>query len=112
LPFVLLNGASGIAVGMATEIPPHNLREVAEATCHLIRNPEATLDDILERLPGPDFPGGGQLISSPETIRDAYTAGRGSLRMRARWRIEELARGQWRAIVEQLPHGVSAAQVL
>ena len=112
LPFVLLNGASGIAVGMATEIPPHNLREVAEATCHLIRHPEATLDDVLAMLPGPDFPGGGQLISTPQTIREAYATGRGSLRLRARWKIEELARGQWRAIVEELPHGVSAAQVL
>ncbi|MBS0544383.1 MAG: DNA topoisomerase IV subunit A [Proteobacteria bacterium] len=112
LPFVLLNGASGIAVGMATEIPPHNLREVAEAACHLIRHPGATLDDILGIIPGPDFPGGGQLISTPETIRDAYASGRGSLRLRARWKIEELARGQWRAIVEELPHGVSAAQVL
>ena len=112
LPFVLLNGASGIAVGMATEIPPHNLRDVAEATCHLIRHPEATLDDILGIIPGPDFPGGGQLISTPETIREAYASGRGSLRLRARWKIEELARGQWRAIIEELPHGVSAAQVL
>ncbi|MCK2125769.1 DNA topoisomerase IV subunit A [Thauera aromatica] len=112
LPFVLLNGASGIAVGMATEIPPHNLREVAEATCHLIRHPEATLEDVLGILPGPDFPGGGQLISPPETIREAYASGRGSLRVRARWKIEELARGQWRAIVDELPHGVSAAQVL
>lgn len=112
LPFVLLNGASGIAVGMATEIPPHNLREVAEATCHLIRHPEAGLDDILPLLPGPDFPGGGQLISSPDAIRDAYTGGRGSLRVRARWHFEELARGQWRVIVDQLPHGVSAAGVL
>ncbi|MBN8440771.1 MAG: DNA topoisomerase IV subunit A [Thauera sp.] len=112
LPFVLLNGASGIAVGMATEIPPHNLREVAEATCHLIRHPDATLDDVLGIIPGPDFPGGGQLISTPETIRDAYASGRGSLRLRARWKIEELARGQWRAVVEELPHGVSAAQVL
>jgi len=112
LPFVLMNGASGIAVGMATEIPPHNLREVAEAACHLIRHPEAGLDEVLPLLPGPDFPGGGQLISTPEAIRDAYTSGRGSLRMRARWRIEELARGQWRVIVDQLPHGVSTAQVL
>ncbi|ENO75605.1 DNA topoisomerase IV subunit A [Thauera sp. 63] len=112
LPFVLLNGASGIAVGMATEIPPHNLREVAEAACHLIRHPEATLDDVLGIIPGPDFPGGGQLISPPESIREAYASGRGSLRLRARWKIEELARGQWRAIVEELPHGVSAAQVL
>ncbi len=112
LPFVLLNGASGIAVGMATEIPPHNLREVAEATTHLIRHPDAELDDILPLLPGPDFPGGGQLISSPEAIRDAYSSGRGSLRMRARWHIEELARGQWRVIIDELPHGVSAAGVL
>ena len=112
LPFVLLNGASGIAVGMATEIPPHNLREVAEAACHLIRHPEAGLDEVLAMLPGPDFPGGGQLISTPDTIREAYASGRGSLRLRARWKIEELARAQWRVIVEELPHGVSAAQVL
>ena len=112
LPFVLLNGASGIAVGMATEIPPHNLREVAEAVKLLIKKPEAALEEVLPLLPGPDFPGGGKLISSPEDIRDAYASGRGSLRMRARWRIEDLARGQWRVIVEQLPHGVSTASVL
>ncbi|WP_310451796.1 DNA topoisomerase IV subunit A [Sulfuritalea sp.] len=112
LPVVLLNGASGIAVGMATEIPPHNLREVAEAARLLIRKPEAVLEEVLAVMPGPDFPGGGQLISTPADIRDAYAAGRGSFRMRARWRIEELARGQWRVIVYELPHGVSVAQVL
>lgn len=112
LPFVLLNGASGIAVGMATEIPPHNLTEVAEASCHLIRNPKAELDDILPLLPAPDFPGGGQIISSPAILREAYASGRGSLRLRARWRFEELARGQWRVIVNELPHGVSTSQVL
>ena len=112
LPVVLLNGASGIAVGMATEIPPHNLREVAEAARLLIKKPEAVLEEVLAVLPGPDFPGGGQLISTPADIRDAYSNGRGSLRMRARWRIEELARGQWRVIVYELPHGVSVAQVL
>ncbi len=112
LPFVLLNGASGIAVGMATEIPPHNLAEVAEATVALIRNPKAGLDEILPLLPGPDFPGGGQLISSPDVVREAYASGRGSLRLRARWRFEELARGQWRVIVDELPPGVSTAQVL
>ena len=112
LPFVLLNGASGIAVGMATEIPPHNLNEVAEATCHLIRHPDAGLDDILPLLPGPDYPGGGQLISPPEAIRDAYASGRGSLRLRARWHVEELARGQWRVVIDELPHGVSTSQVL
>ncbi len=112
LPFVLLNGASGIAVGMATEIPPHNLREVCEALKLLIRRPEADLDDVLALLPGPDFPGGGQLISAAGDIREAYASGRGSLRMRARWHVEELARCQWRVIVDQLPHGVSTAQVL
>jgi topoisomerase-4 subunit A len=112
LPVVLLNGASGIAVGMATEIPPHNLREVAEAARLLIKKPEAMLEEVLAVLPGPDFPGGGQLISTPADIRDAYANGRGSMRMRARWRIEELARGQWRVIVYELPHGVSVAQVL
>ncbi|MDR1462324.1 MAG: DNA topoisomerase IV subunit A [Azoarcus sp.] len=112
LPFVLLNGASGIAVGMATEIPPHNLTETAAAASYLIRHPDASLDDILSLLPGPDFPGGGQLISPPQTIRDAYAGGRGSLRLRARWHIEELARGQWRVVVDELPHGVSTAQVL
>ncbi|MFV0664501.1 DNA topoisomerase IV subunit A [Denitromonas sp.] len=112
LPFVLMNGASGIAVGMATEIPPHNLREVAKAACLLIRKPEATLDEVMEVLPGPDYPGGGQLISTTETLREAYASGRGSLRMRARWRVEEMARGQWRVIIDEFPHGVSAAQVL
>ena len=112
LPFVLLNGASGIAVGMATEIPPHNLREVAEAVKLLIKKPEAALEEVLPLLPGPDFPGGGQIISSAGDIRDAYASGRGSVRMRARWRIEDLARGQWRVIVEELPHGVSTASVL
>jgi topoisomerase-4 subunit A len=112
LPFVLLNGASGIAVGMATEIPPHNLNEVAEAACHLIRHPEAGLNEILPLIPGPDYPGGGQLISPADAIRDAYASGRGSLRLRARWHLEELARGQWRVVIDELPHGVSTAQVL
>ncbi|HLA35853.1 MAG TPA: DNA topoisomerase IV subunit A [Rhodocyclaceae bacterium] len=112
LPFVLLNGASGIAVGMATEIPPHNLREVAAAVCHVIQHPDAGLDEVMAILPGPDFPGGGQLISAPQDIREIYAGGRGSLRLRARWKIEELARGQWRVVVHELPHGVSVAQVL
>jgi len=112
LPMVLMNGASGIAVGMATEIPSHNLREVAEAACLLIKHPEATLDEVMAIVPGPDFPGGGQLISPAAAIRDAYATGRGSLRVRARWRFEEMARGQWRVIIDELPHGVSTAQVL
>jgi len=112
LPFVLLNGASGIAVGMATEIPPHNLREVAEAVRLLIKKPNAALEEILASIPGPDFPGGGQLISQPADIREAYANGRGSLRMRARWHVEDLARGQWRVVIDELPHGVSTSNVL
>ena len=112
LPVVLLNGASGIAVGMATEIPPHNLREVSDAVRLLIKKPNAALEEVMSVLPGPDFPGGGQLITPPRDICEMYANGRGSLRMRARWRIEELARGQWRIIVHELPHGVSVAQVL
>ncbi len=112
LPIVLLNGASGIAVGMATEIPPHNLSEVAEAARFLIKKPESSLEEVLSLMPGPDFPGGGHLISPPGDISEIYSGGRGSLRMRARWRIEELARGQWRVIVYELPHGVSTSQVL
>ncbi len=112
LPFVLMNGASGIAVGMATEIPPHNLRELAEALKLLIRRPTAFLEEVLAVLPGPDFPGGGQIISTPADLRAAYETGRGSIRMRCRWRTEELARGQWRIVVYELPHGVSTAQVL
>lgn len=112
LPFALLNGASGIAVGMATEMPPHNLNEVALAAIHLIRNPAASVTDLLAHIQGPDYPGGGQIISAPSAIRDAYETGRGSLRLRARWRVEELARGQWRVIVNELPHGISVAQVM
>ena len=112
LPFVLLNGASGIAVGMATEIPSHNLAEVAQATLLLMREPKATLDEVLAALPGPDFPGGGQLISPPEDIREVYASGRGSLKVRARHTYEELARGQWQLVVTELPPGTSAQKVL
>ncbi|RYF72877.1 MAG: DNA topoisomerase IV subunit A, partial [Comamonadaceae bacterium] len=85
LPFVLLNGASGIAVGLATEIPSHNLREVAAAAVALLKDDKLGDDALFELIPGPDFPGGGQLISAPEDIRAAYLSGRGSLKLRARW---------------------------
>jgi topoisomerase-4 subunit A len=112
LPMVLLNGASGIAVGMATEIPSHNLREIAAAAVQLVRNPDINDDVLLAGIPGPDFPGGGQIISSPHDIRDCYLNGRGSLKMRARWTVEELARGQWQIVVHELPHGTSTRKVL
>ena len=112
LPMVLLNGASGIAVGLATEIPPHNLREVASAAVALLRQPELDLDALQAYIPGPDFPGGGQIITPPADIRTAYQSGRGSLRVRARWQIERLARNQWRVVVNELPPGTSAQKVL
>ncbi|MFZ9812054.1 MAG: DNA gyrase subunit A, partial [Burkholderiaceae bacterium] len=112
LPVCLLNGASGIAVGMATEIPPHNLREVAAAALAMLDTPDLSMADLMRLMPGPDFPGGGQVISAPEEIAAAYTAGKGSLKMRARWIFEELARGQWQLVVTELPHGVSAQKVL
>jgi len=112
LPFVLLNGASGIAVGLATEIPSHNLREVAAAAVALIRDEALSDDALFSLIPGPDYPGGGQIISSPGDIRDAYLGGRGSLKVRARWKIEDLARGQWQLVVTELPPGTSAQKVL
>ena len=112
LPFALLNGASGIAVGMATEIPSHNLREVADACVALIKSPKLTDAELLQILPAPDYPGGGQIISSAADIADAYRTGRGSLKVRARWVIEDLARGQWQLVVNELPPGVSSQRVL
>ena len=112
LPFVLLNGASGIAVGLATEIPSHNLHEVAKAAVALIRNPKLTHAELMEFIPGPDFPGGGQIITSPAAIAEMYENGRGSLKVRARWKIEDMARGQWQAVVTELPPGTSSQKVL
>ena len=112
LPMVLLNGASGIAVGMATEIPSHNLREVAAAAVQLVRNAALADDVLLSTIQGPDFPGGGQIISSARDIRDSYLSGRGSLKMRARWNVEELARGHWQIVVYELPHGISTKKIL
>jgi topoisomerase-4 subunit A len=112
LPMLLLNGASGIAVGMATEVPSHNLREVAAAVVALIRNPKLDVDALRGLLPGPDFPGGAQIISPDEDLRVAFETGRGSLKVRARWVFEELARGQWQAVINELPPGVSVQKVL
>jgi len=112
LPFVLLNGASGIAVGMATEVPSHNLREVAAAAVALIRNETLSGEELASLIPGPDYPGGGQIISSAADIREAYASGRGSLKVRARWKIEDLARGQWQLVVTELPPGTSTQKVL
>ena len=112
LPFTLLNGASGIAVGMACEIPSHNLREVADAAIALLKSPQLADEELFALLPGPDFPGGGQIISAAADIAAAYQSGRGSIKVRARWVMEELARGQWQMVVTELPPSVSARKVL
>ncbi len=112
LPFVLLNGASGIAVGLATEIPSHNLQEVAKAAVTMIRNPKLSHAELMQIIPGPDFPGGGQIITPASTIAEMYENGRGTLKVRARWKIEDLARGQWQAVVTELPPGTSSQKVL
>ena len=113
LPFTLLNGASGIAVGLATEIPSHNLREIADACVALIKsNGKLSEEELLAIVPGPDYPGGAQIISGASDIADAYRTGRGSLKVRARWTIEDLARGQWQLVVNELPPGVSTQKVL
>ena len=112
LPFTLLNGASGIAVGLATEIPSHNLREIADACIALVKNPRLTDPELYTLVAGPDYPGGAQIISSPADIAAAYSTGRGSLKVRARWKIEDLARGQWQLVVQELPPGVSTQKVL
>ncbi len=112
LPFTLLNGASGIAVGLATEIPSHNLREIADACIALIKTPKLSDDELYALVAGPDYPGGGQIISTAADIAAAYSTGRGSLKVRARWKIEDLARGQWQLVVQELPPGVSTQRVL
>jgi topoisomerase-4 subunit A len=112
LPFVLLNGASGIAVGLATEIPSHNLTEIAKAAVTLIRNPKLSHKELMEIVPGPDFPGGGQIITAPSAIADMYENGRGSVKVRARGQVEDLARGQWQLVISELPPGTSSQKVL
>lgn len=112
LPVVLLNGASGIAVGLATEIPSHNLREIARACVALLKTPTLSDAALFDLVPGPDFSGGGQIISAADEIGHVYESGRGSIKVRARWRFEEMARGQWQWVVTELPPGVSARKIL
>ncbi|MBW6389649.1 MULTISPECIES: DNA topoisomerase IV subunit A [Halomonadaceae] len=107
LPHVLLNGGTGIAVGMATDIPPHNVHEVVEATCHLLRHPEATTADLVEHLPAPDFPTAAEIITSRDDLRKLYESGRGSVKLRARYVMEE-----GKVVVTALPYQVSGSKVL
>jgi topoisomerase IV subunit A len=111
-PNLLANGASGIAVGMATNIPPHNIGELADACLHLIRTPDARDDTLLNYVQGPDFPTGGILVEPREQIAQAYRTGRGSFRLRARHEVEETGRGQWQIVVTEIPYQVQKSKLI
>ncbi|MDP3860699.1 MAG: DNA topoisomerase IV subunit A [Phaeovulum sp.] len=111
-PNLLANGASGIAVGMATNIPPHNLDELVEACLLLIKTPEASDEALVALVPGPDFPTGGVLVEPRESILEAYRTGRGAFRLRARWAVEDLGRGQWQIVVTEIPFQVQKSKLI
>ncbi|WP_424933187.1 DNA topoisomerase IV subunit A [Amaricoccus macauensis] len=111
-PNLLANGASGIAVGMATNIPPHNIEELVNACLHLIKFPNAGDDKLLDFVEGPDFPTGGIIIEPRAAIKDAYRTGRGSIRLRARWSVEDLGRGQWQIVVTEIPYQVQKGKLI
>ena len=111
-PNLLANGASGIAVGMATSIPPQNVAEVIDAAVHVIDNPKCEPIELMEFVKGPDFPTGGQLVDSPAAIAEAYATGRGSFRVRARWSVEDLGRGTWVIVVTEIPYQVQKGKLI
>src|SRR5690606_20332811 len=103
-PNLLANGASGIAVGMATSIPPHNVLELIDACLLLLQDRRASTAALMEKAPGPDFPTGGVIVERAAALHDAYETGKGAVRVRARWSVEELGRGQWRVVVSEIPY--------
>ncbi|MCZ4270429.1 DNA topoisomerase IV subunit A [Rhodobacteraceae bacterium G21628-S1] len=111
-PNILANGSSGIAVGMATNIPPHNISELIDACIHLIKAPNAGDDTLLQYVPGPDFPTGGTIVEPTENIAQAYRTGRGSFRLRAKHEIEDLGRGQWQVVVTEIPYQVQKSKLI
>ena len=111
-PNLLANGAQGIAVGMATSIPPHNAGELCDGLLHLIKHPNARIDTLTALIPGPDFPTGGELIEAPASIEEAYATGRGSFRLRARWEVEKGKRGTYVIVVTEIPYQVPKARVV
>ena len=111
-PNLLANGSSGIAVGMATNIPPHNLHELIDACLHLIKSPGAADDSLLTHILGPDFPTGGVIVEPPENMAEAYRTGRGSFRLRAKWEVEDLGRGQWQIVVTEIPYQVQKSKLI
>jgi topoisomerase IV subunit A len=112
IPNLLANGAAGIAVGMATSIPPHNLEELCSALIHLIKFPKATIGKLVDFIPGPDFPTGGVLVEDQDVITAAYKTGRGGFRIRARWEKEKLGRGQYQIIITEIPYQVQKSRLI
>ncbi len=111
-PNLLANGAQGIAVGMATSIPPHNVAELCDAALYLIEQPNARSKTLLKYVPGPDFPTGGLVVDPPSTIAEAYATGRGSFRLRARWKTEETGRGTYLIVVTEIPWQVQKMRLV
>lgn len=111
-PNLLANGSNGIAVGMATSIPPHNVDEICAALLHLIKSPKATITKLVDFMPGPDFPTGGILVEPRASIEEAYATGRGSFRLRARWSVEKLNQGQYQIVVTEIPYQVQKAKLV
>ena len=111
-PNLLANGATGIAVGMATNIPPHNLHELIDACLHLIKAPNARDETLMEYIPGPDFPTGGVIVEEPASIAEAYRTGRGAIRLRAKWEKEDLGKGQWQIVVTEIPYQVQKSKLI
>src|ERR671913_2001356 len=111
-PNLLANGSQGIAVGMATSIPPHNIVEIASALLHLIKHPNATIEKLVELMPGPDFPTGGILVEPREAVVEAYKTGRGSFRLRARWKKEPLKGGAYQVVITEIPYQVPKARLI
>ncbi|CVI16227.1 DNA topoisomerase IV, subunit A [Agrobacterium fabacearum CFBP 5771] len=111
-PNLLANGASGIAVGMATSIPPHNAHELCDAALHLIKHPDATVEKLVEFIPGPDLPTGGVIIESRENILEAYKTGRGGFRVRAKWETEDLGRGGYQIVITEIPFQVQKSRLI
>ena len=111
-PNLLANGSSGIAVGMATNIPPHNLHELIDACLHLIKTPDARDETLVKLVPGPDFPTGGIIVEPRQNILEAYRTGRGAFRLRSRWQVEDLGRGTWNIVVTEIPYQVQKSKLI
>jgi topoisomerase-4 subunit A len=112
VPNLLCNGAAGIAVGMATNIPPHNLDEVSTALLHLLKFPNASIAKLAEKVPGPDFPTGGVMVESRDAVNEAYATGRGSFRLRARWEVEKLNHGQYQIVIKEIPYQIQKGRLV